>query len=67
MSRPYSGCYASLRTHAADIAAMRSLIDGDGDLDGYCHADDPRCPVCKCWLGYGETDWCADCQFGDDR
>jgi hypothetical protein len=65
MSRPYSGCYASLLTLRADRDAMRSraLLDLIEGTD----ADDPRCPVCKCWLGYGETDWCHDCQYGDDR
>jgi hypothetical protein len=39
MSRPYSGCYASLRTHSADLAAMQSLVDGAEDNTAEC----PEC------------------------
>jgi hypothetical protein len=56
--------YESIRTHAADLAAMQSLVDDD--LAGFFHADDPRCACCGTWLGYLENDWCTSCRFGDD-
>jgi hypothetical protein len=62
VSRPYSGCYDSLRTSTADAAAMLAL---DGDLEGYAAL--ARCPCCGCWLGFGDKEWCSDCQYGDDR
>jgi hypothetical protein len=42
MSRPYSGCYESLRTHAADEAAMRGWVNGDYETDGPI-----PCPYCQ--------------------